>query len=139
MDTNTTTTTTHSLQIDTTNDFDSLFYELEKQILTLIADDEDSERVGSIIAKRPTSVWINRPRYILEQQHENYFCWKHDFESSVDSLPVWLVNSWRNTTHGTGVFIPRTQHRNKPIGGFTSRRCKARGRRYNRLVDELNN
>lgn len=114
MDSNT--TTTHSLEIDTTNDFDSLYYELEKQILTLIADDENDECVGSMsmTAKRSTHVRINRPRHILEQQHERYFCWKHGFENNVDSLPVWLVNSWKNTSHGTGVFIPRTQHGIKP-------------------------
>ncbi|KAI3744308.1 hypothetical protein L1987_57386 [Smallanthus sonchifolius] len=78
-------------------------------------------------AKQSTTVWINRPRYILEQQDENYFCWKHDFGNPANSVPVWLVNS---TSHGTGVFIPRTRKGNKP-----SRRWKGRGRKYNRVVD----
>ncbi|KAI3796181.1 hypothetical protein L1987_38846 [Smallanthus sonchifolius] len=83
-------------------------------MLTLIAEDEDEDFAARMTTKQSTTVWINRPRYILEQQDENYFCWKHDFGNPANSVPVWLMNSWRNTSHGTGVFIPCTRKGNKP-------------------------
>ncbi|KAM0016785.1 hypothetical protein Hdeb2414_s0028g00700501 [Helianthus debilis subsp. tardiflorus] len=114
-------------EIDTKNDFDSFYYELERRILTLIADDENEDCVGSKIAKRSTPASINRQRIILEQQTESYFCWRHEFESSTSSLPVWLMNAWRNTSSGTGVFFPRMTVTGE--GYKPSRRCK--GKRKN--------
>lgn len=106
MDTNT--RTSLSQEIDTSNDFDSFYYELEKRILTLITDDEKEDYVGNTNTKPLTSMWMNKRRFILEQQHESYFCWKHENESSTSLPPVWLLHLWRNTSNGTGVFIPRT-------------------------------
>ncbi|KAD4983029.1 hypothetical protein E3N88_19700 [Mikania micrantha] len=125
MDTNT--TIMGSIEVDTTKDLDSLYCELEKQILTLIADDENEDRFVAV--KQPTSrrVWIDRPKYILEQQNGSYFCWKYDFENISDSLPVWLMNSWRNKNQlGTGVFIPRTRIQNKPSKKMDRQRKKVR-------------
>ncbi|KAI3818313.1 hypothetical protein L1987_12117 [Smallanthus sonchifolius] len=124
---------TRATEIDPTNDFDSFYHELERRILTLISDDEDEDCVGSMIAKRATSVCVNRQRSILEQQTENYFCWKHDLDNHTSSVPVWLMNMWRNASSGTGVFIPRvidTRRGYKP-----STRFKGKGRMYKRLVD----
>ncbi|KAI3731622.1 hypothetical protein L1987_62811 [Smallanthus sonchifolius] len=122
--------TTRAPEIDPTNDFDSFYHELERRILTLI-DDEDEGCVGSTIAKRATSVCVDRQRSILEQQTENYFCWKH-IDNNTSSVPVWLVNMWRNTSSGTGVFIPRVVDTRR--GFKPSTRFKGKGRMYKRLV-----
>ncbi|MFS8021788.1 hypothetical protein Hanom_Chr16g01431551 [Helianthus anomalus] len=100
--------TTRTSEVDSTNDFDSFYYELERRMLTLIADDENEDCVGNMTAKRSTPVSINRQRFVVEQQTKSYFCWEHDSKSSTCSVPVWLVNMWRNTSSGTGVFFPRT-------------------------------
>ncbi|KAF5757526.1 hypothetical protein HanXRQr2_Chr17g0827811 [Helianthus annuus] len=116
--------TTRTSEVDPTNDFDSFYYELERRMLTLIADDENEDCVGNMTAKRSTPVSINRQRSVVEQQTKSYFCWEHDSKSSTCSVPVWLVNMWRNTSSGTGVFFPRTTVTG---GGFKpSRRCKGK-------------
>ncbi|MFS8028567.1 hypothetical protein Hanom_Chr16g01512061 [Helianthus anomalus] len=114
MDTNT--TTTHSLEIDTTNDFEfeSKYFELEKQILTLIAEDENEALLAPMNANHSSFVRINKPRYILEQKIERYLCWKHNFQNTTELVPVLLKNSWRNMRHGTGVFIPCAGKENIP-------------------------
>ncbi|GJV81794.1 hypothetical protein Tco_1517664 [Tanacetum coccineum] len=139
MDTNT--RTSLSQETDTSNDFDSFYHEHERRILTLIADDEKEDYVGGKNFKPSTSAWMNRRRLILEQQHESYFCWKHENENSTSSPPVWLLDLWRNTSNGTGVFIPRTRTgvfiprtAGTRKGNKPSRKLTPRERRYNRMI-----
>ncbi|PWA38332.1 hypothetical protein CTI12_AA582310 [Artemisia annua] len=136
MDSNT--ITTRSQEIDTSNDLDSFYFELEKRILALIADDENEDDfVGSTNSKVSTSLWMNRQNSISEQQHESYFCWKHGNENPTSIVPVWLLNLWKNTSKGTGVFIPARTigARKRTNRGRSYMRNSIRGTRYDRVIE----
>ncbi|GJS48995.1 Myb domain protein 62 [Tanacetum coccineum] len=112
-----------------------------KVVCLSLADDEKEDYVGGKTFKPSTSAWMNRRRLILEQQHESYFCWKHENENSTSSPPVWLLDLWRNTSNGTGVFIPRTRTgvfiprtAGTRKGNKPSRKLTPRERRYNRMI-----
>nr|GEZ01087.1 cytochrome P450 [Tanacetum cinerariifolium] len=101
------TRTSCSQDIDTSSDFDSFYFELEKRILALIADDENEDKFdGSANSKLSTSMWMNRQSSTWEQQNESYFCSKHGNENPKPLAPIWPLNLWTNTSKGTGVFIP---------------------------------
>ncbi|KAI3720004.1 hypothetical protein L6452_20911 [Arctium lappa] len=134
MDTNTKTNNGQD-EVYMGDDFDSLYYEIERRILTLIRDDEKEDYVGSTYTtfKQSTPMSVNRQRFILGKQTGSYFCWTQDNKNATSSVPVWLLNLWRNTSNGTGVFIPRvisTRKGNKP-----SRKCKGKGSTYKRTID----
>ncbi|KAL8249724.1 hypothetical protein R6Q59_006592 [Mikania micrantha] len=118
---------TQTPEADQNIGFDPFYSELERRILTLIADDDNEDCIGSTTnARRSTRVCINSKRSILEQQLERYFCWQQDLDNPTILVPVWLANLWRNTSNGTGVFIPRTIGTRR--GYKQSRRFKGKGK-----------
>ncbi|KAJ9563738.1 hypothetical protein OSB04_008898 [Centaurea solstitialis] len=71
MDTNT--KSIHCQEVYMGDDFDSLYYEIERRILTLIGDDEKEDFVGSTTSKQLTPMWMNRQRTNMESEEDGVF------------------------------------------------------------------
>ncbi|KAK9276050.1 hypothetical protein L1049_005581 [Liquidambar formosana] len=105
---------------------DSFYSELRKQILLLTEDDEEdfletkNRNSGNVMRQGSNGT-------IMAGFPANYFNWWEKDNSG--SIPTWLSNLWRNSSNGTGVFIPHiVKSRRKQKSGRTNmergRKCK---------------
>ncbi|KAJ9554104.1 hypothetical protein OSB04_018149 [Centaurea solstitialis] len=97
--------------------YESFYAELERQILILTDENDGRDFVGTT-KKHTGSSLVANWRSCGVSQPEGYFCWIEKNENDDrHSLPTWLSDLWRNSSNGTGVFIPRVTNstrRNKP-------------------------
>ncbi|KAG8639089.1 uncharacterized protein LOC110630898 [Manihot esculenta] len=103
------------LEYDGHDDDDVYYMEIRRQILLLTADEDEEEfphakvsnPVAAAASKRVSSRLERCSSCGVKHGSSNSFPWWE--VQNTNSAPAWLVNLWRRTGNGTGVFIPQNQ------------------------------
>ncbi|KAF2321463.1 hypothetical protein GH714_041058 [Hevea brasiliensis] len=123
------------LEFEAVDDRDALYAELRRQVLLLIADDNDdfAETTCSdfLRACKPGSDKLNGS-FLAKLQPGSYVDWCEWDRRNTDSVPRWLVNLWRKG-NGTGVFIPQIV-KSRQCGHGRNRMNKGRRRAYKQVA-----